>query len=112
MQEIKFLCSSCSQCCRQIGKLSKEDKIKVDFPYEAKEDGSCEKLGDDGRCTIYETRPDICDVTKTYNKFHLPKGRKKVDVFIQENMICNDLIRKSNMDEKYLINLSEYLKYI
>ncbi len=112
MQEIKFLCSGCGSCCRSIGSLTQEDKIKLEFPYNSKEDGSCEKLGEDGKCTIYDTRPDICSVEKTYNKFHLPKGRKKVDIYISENKICNELILKSGMDEKYLIDLQEYLKYI
>ncbi len=112
LQTLKFMCSGCGECCKRIGKLTKEQRIKLDFPYEPKVDGSCEKLGEDGKCTIYETRPLICNVERTYEKYHAPKGRSKKEVFMAENKICNELIKQNRLDEKYLIDLSGYLDYI
>lgn len=32
------------------------------FPFATRADGACEKLGPDGRCTVYATRPLVCRV--------------------------------------------------
>ena len=32
------------------------------FPYKTLEDGSCEKLTEDGLCSVYEDRPVMCNV--------------------------------------------------
>ena len=53
-------CKECGACCYFIDKAK---KMGYDFPYKANKDGSCEKLVDN-RCSIYETRPDICNVEK------------------------------------------------
>lgn len=111
MQEIKFQCSGCSECCKRIGNLTKKQRKKLDFPYKAKKDGSCEKLTEDGKCSVYENRPSICSVEKTYEKFHAPHGRTKKEVYLQENKICNDLIKQANLDKKYLLDLDYYLKF-
>ncbi len=111
MSQIKFQCSSCSECCRRIGKLTKEQRVKLDFPYEPKADGSCEKLTDDGKCSVYDNRPSICSVERTFEKFHAPKGRTKKDVYLQENKICNSMIKQAKLDEKYLIDLEYYTKF-
>lgn len=110
-EKIKFLCSGCGECCRRIGNLSKEDKKRLDFPYDQKSDGSCEKLDENGKCTVYDSRPSICNVEKTFDKYHKPKGRKRVDVYIEENKICNQMIKQAKLDEKYLLSLDYYLKF-
>jgi Fe-S-cluster containining protein len=46
-----FKCSQCGVCCKQAGKIG----------LPTKEDGSCKFLSDDNQCTIYDTRPDICN---------------------------------------------------
>jgi Fe-S-cluster containining protein len=38
------------------------------FPYEIK-NGTCTKLGVDGRCTVYEERPVICNYTASWMAF-------------------------------------------
>ena len=53
-------CKECGACCYFIDKAK---KMGYEFPYKANKDGSCEKLVDN-RCSIYETRPDICNVEK------------------------------------------------
>ena len=53
-------CKECGACCYFIDKAK---KMGYEFPYKAKKDGSCEKLIDN-RCSIYEDRPDICNVEK------------------------------------------------
>lgn len=41
----KFKCDACGLCCKAI---------------------NCEHLTEDNKCAIYETRPMICNVEKTY----------------------------------------------
>ena len=111
MSKVRFQCSGCGECCKRVGNLSEDDKKRLDFPYNAKEDGSCEKLGEDNKCMVYDNRPSICSVEKTYEKYHKPKGRKRIDVFIEENKICNQMIKQAKLDEKYLLSLDYKLKF-
>ena len=79
-------------CCRMVGKsvaLAKmlvkrgsEDPATIElanFPYEADESGACIKLVDN-RCSVYETRPDICNVKKIWQKYF--SGKIKLREFI------------------------------
>ena len=78
---MKFPCTLCGNCCRSVGKqiefarLAKDnggtspiiDEI-LSFPYKVDETGACEKLVDN-KCSVYEDRPDICNVNKIYDKY-------------------------------------------
>jgi Fe-S-cluster containining protein len=45
------------------------DKAMIEsFPYKAREDGSCEKFID-GKCSVYEDRPVICNIRKRYELY-------------------------------------------
>lgn len=59
-----FNCWNCGACC----KLVPEDMLKL-YGLPVSENGGCGNL-DNNRCKIYDTRPDICDVKKTWEKFH------------------------------------------
>ena len=68
---MSFPCTSCGACCRLVGlAIANPDREGLDpvtvealdaFPYQARADGSCEKL-DGTRCTVYEDRPLLCRV--------------------------------------------------
>ena len=76
---MKFPCSQCGSCCRTIGsaiELAKQlppDNDITDafrnFPHAVNPDGSCSKLVLN-KCSIYDTRPDICRVDKVYEKYY------------------------------------------
>lgn len=72
---MEFNCTACGLCCTQIGKLIATREEFKNFPYKTDEKGKCEKLNDDGKCSVYESRPDICRVDKTHEKYfsHLDK---------------------------------------
>ena len=77
------------------------------FPYKFRDGKVCEKLGKDGRCTIYETRPDVCNVEMMFDKYG-SKEMTKAEYFKMNSTICNDLIVKHNRGENYLIDLKQY----
>lgn len=94
-----FPCTSCGLCCHQAAKLKKVDP---GFPYEARPDGSCEKLI--GRlCSVYDHRPDICNIDKTVERFGLDKRR-----FYEKNAeACNALIAQAGESEKYQVRIKD-----
>jgi len=109
-----FECSQCGLCCRNTGKVVADAKkalsegsksvltrITSEFPFGAKENGSCEKLGEDGRCTVYENRPDICNVEKSFET--VGAGMTKEQYYSLQGTCCNVMIKEAGMDEKYLV---------
>ena len=102
-----FPCTQCSQCCKNVGNIL-NSKVQIDplrrflldkFPYKALEDGSCEKLTEDGLCSVYEDRPIICNI-KLMSKFYQGSTEEYYDITAK---LCNLLIKEAKLDEKYLI---------
>lgn len=112
----KFKCVSCGLCCHDLksrfkdryDQLGEDYKFAVDrFPYEMK-DGPCEKLGEDGKCTVYEDRPLLCDVKSFYNlnkeKINLP--RKEFYAIL--NLSCIDMMKNKGKIEQLNELLQKY----
>jgi Fe-S-cluster containining protein len=59
--EKPFNCWNCSACCRLCDKV--EELKQFD-----KGDGTCIHLTEDNKCAIYETRPEICNTKRMYEK--------------------------------------------
>ena len=96
---MKFLCSQCGACCKNVDKL--------DLPHD--ENGVCDHLDRrNNLCTIYDSRPDICKVESLYEKYFKKLKTSKKDFYIQNTIICHYLIDKENLDEKYKIDTKEY----
>ena len=106
-ENIKFACSGCGLCCKNIGKVP-EIAREHGFTYDLKEDGSCEMLDESNQCKVYNTRPDICRVDRMYEILHKPLLKTRKEIYLQEAQICNTFIRDKNLDEKFLINLNQY----
>ena len=103
-RKLKFQCTECGACCRRAGKLG----------MPTKEDGSCIYLNDKNRCDIYEIRPAICSVDKTFDVLKkqtiLPADLTLKEFYIINNKECNKMIKKDKLNKKYLIDLDEYDK--
>ena len=73
---MNFNCTLCGLCCATVGHAIKGCEGKTDalslevlaFPYATDENGRCENLGEDNTCKVYDHRPDICNIAKTYDK--------------------------------------------
>jgi Fe-S-cluster containining protein len=59
-EAVTFICRKCGECCRHI-----EPFIDI-LPHQ--HNGICDFLRDD-LCSIYETRPDLCDYKRAYKYF-------------------------------------------
>ena len=79
-------------------------------------DGACGHLTEDNLCSIYENRPDFCNVDKNYEMFLKEDKRKdpkaiirdKKQFYINITKTCHTLIDKYKLDESYKIKLKEY----
>ena len=79
-------------------------------------DGACGHLTEDNLCSIYENRPDFCNVDKNYEMFLKEDKRKdpkaiirdKKQFYINVTKTCHTLIDKYKLDESYKIKLKEY----
>ena len=97
---MEFNCSKCGACCIAAGKSGL---------MPSKKDGSCYFLNDENECSIYETRPDICSIKKTYEK----RTEKGMDVSYKEyckisSIACNELMDIYGTSKKYRLNPDEY----
>jgi Fe-S-cluster containining protein len=72
------------------------------FPYAVKADGSCEKF-QDGKCTVYEKRPLICNMERMYNKYYRPANVPKKVFYDMAGNACNSLILQNGGSEKQLV---------
>lgn len=116
---IDIPCSSCGACCRRIGALiatAKESIVSgyvaegfeclyneiVAFPYAVLPNGQCEKLQDDGRCGVYDTRPDICRYDKSYVA-HFTKLMSEEQFLEHTKKVCNTYIEEDGLDHKYIL---------
>jgi Fe-S-cluster containining protein len=113
-----FKCTGCGACCRVIGRAIAEADKQPDpfirnllkkFPHRAKPDGSCSKLGEDGKCTIYDKRPLLCNVEKLWKRHHKNK-ESKAEFFARSARACNQLIVSQNLDRKFFMNPLDYRK--
>lgn len=117
-RDISYGCTGCSLCCRKVGEVIESVKdvenptpfVKAfkDFPYKADETGACEKLDKDGNCTVYENRPPVCRIPWMFKEFYKPDGVTRKEYYLAEAKKCNELIREHGLDEKYLVNESQY----
>lgn len=99
---MRFPCTSCGACCRNVGKSvllaklliengSEEPVVKelAAFPFEPDEFGACPMLVDN-ECSVYKNRPDICNVQTIWRK-HL-KGKMTEHEFYKLNQqMCERL---------------------
>jgi len=99
MEDIKFKCTMCGACCRKAGELGIMPQ---------REDGACLYLAEDNRCKIYDTRPDICNVKKMWEK---RKDKIKItekEYYKFSNNYCNQFMQEYGVDASYRIDLNSY----
>ena len=58
LDNIKYPCTLCGCCCKRIDKVVSQLRVlgvDVDFNYKWDENGQCENLTIDNKCSVYET---------------------------------------------------------
>lgn len=94
-----FPCTSCGLCCYQAARIK---LLEPSFPYKAREDGSCEKLVG-RRCSVYKDRPEICNIDRIAERYHLDKQ----EFYRRNAAACNALIEQAGEDPKYRVIIKE-----
>lgn len=61
----EFPCTKCGACCKLV-----PDHILDFFKLPKAKHGGCGHLKDDNSCSIYNDRPDICNVQTMWKKVH------------------------------------------
>lgn len=72
-----FKCDGCGLCCKSV---------------------NCEHLTTDNKCSIYDTRPDICNVDKGYEMYFKDKMSKQVWYAVNYKA-CADLKASNKQQE-------------
>jgi len=75
-------------------------------------DGACLYLTEDNLCSIYDTRPEICNVKTMYNKKldegTIPKDTTAREYYMISTVYCHEMIDSLKLDDKYKIDLADY----
>ena len=72
-------------------------------------DGACIYLGQDNLCTIYETRPMLCNVEEMFSVYKEKEPSLTLkEHYVRNNKLCNQWIDEDGMDESYKIDLKLY----
>jgi Fe-S-cluster containining protein len=77
------------------------DDELLSFPYKWDETGRCEKLTEDNRCSVYESRPLICKV----DKLMILMGANKEQYYKETADACNRMMDSDNIDISLRVKL-------
>ena len=81
---MKFPCTQCGACCK-LASFAPKDLFPQNWILP---DGSCKNLTARNTCSIYQTRPDVCNIEKTAKKLNMNQVTK--DEFFHDNAkLCN-----------------------
>ena len=97
--EIDFPCHSCGACCMMLGEILEDDKnvnpeyleLVKQFPHKADENGWCEKLDENMKCSIYEERPQLCRIKETW-RLLFSKEKTMAEYFTETIGACQRLM--------------------
>jgi len=112
-----FPCTGCSACCRKVSEIveqaAKSDpasityKAALSFPYGWDSSGSCEKLKD-GKCTVYDTRPLLCNVQSMSKYLSEETGVSMKNLYYLTACMCNHYIDSLKLDKRFIIDPEQF----
>ena len=108
---MNFPCTMCGGCCKRIGNVVSNFRLKESkddpyyFPYDYDENGVCEKLDSENKCTVYENRPLLCNIDAII-KF---QGVDKKEFYMQNAFTCNKIMDEDNISMEFRININDTL---
>jgi Fe-S-cluster containining protein len=86
MNEI-FPCNNCGACCKSI-------RLSTQTAWLDRGDGVCRHFDDtQNTCTIYENRPEVCNVRMMYDK-HYKDGFTWSDFVVVNQKACEELLKQ------------------
>ena len=79
-----FPCTKCGACCKMAAMMNL-------VPTDGK--GNCVHLTKDNECSIYDRRPEVCNVSRMFKKHKkngvIPKKLPKKDYYRHNAELCN-----------------------
>lgn len=112
-----FPCTGCSACCHKLSEIheaaSKASEGSVvkeaadSFPYTWDTSGTCTMLKD-GLCSVYETRPLMCDVRRLAVACHNAGEFDIKQLYTVNALMCNSFIQEYGLDERFLIDPTQF----
>lgn len=84
-----FPCNNCGACCKSI-------RLSTQTAWLDRGDGVCRHFDDtQNTCTIYETRPEVCNVRIMYEK-HYQSQFNWAEFVVVNQKACEELLRQAN----------------
>ncbi|CAG7632908.1 hypothetical protein PAESOLCIP111_03427 [Paenibacillus solanacearum] len=96
MTDQQFPCNSCGLCCKMVVLVPELSDLD-------RGDGSCKHLVND-RCSIYETRPLICNVDGMYESVYW-RQMSREQFYVLNLTACKQLQMKAGFPEEYQVKL-------
>lgn len=93
---MKFNCDCCGICCKNIGNIPQ-------LKFYDNGSGQCIHLTKDNKCSIYDKRPEICNVSIMYKKYY-SNSFTKIEFYELNYKIC---IKLKNMHNSMAENFKE-----
>lgn len=95
-----YPCSICGLCCKSISNVDQLKKFD-------RGDGVCKHFDErTNLCLIYEQRPLVCNIEKSYYK-NYQAHMTKTEFYIENSKICNFLQKNNMLNEKFNIIIGE-----
>lgn len=102
-----FPCTKCGVCCKTIGRLIADANNASDdqnpliaevraFPFEVKGQ-TCSMYIEGKGCSVYNERPDICNIDKMYEKYYRYTGMSLKEYYSFNAAGCNILIDENGI---------------
>lgn len=91
-----FPCTQCGACCKSIDGIS--------FLELFNENGQCNKLKGNS-CTIYETRPLLCNIEQSYIEI-FSQYMTLEEFYTQNALACNQLQEKQCIPLQYRVKVN------
>ena len=104
-----FPCTMCGCCCKRVGNIVHNFGLKEKkdnpyyFPYDYDEKGVCEKLGSDNKCTVYDSRPLLCNIDAIV-EFQMVDKKK---FYMQNALACNKMMDEDNVPMDFRIDINK-----
>ena len=64
-------------------------------------------LDENNKCKVYENRPNICRVDKTFKKY-FSNQITQAEYYTQNTQMCNRWMKEDGVDEALLLNEKQY----
>lgn len=102
----KFPCTSCGCCCKRVRSIINgvnNDNVHnlLRFPYTCNDDGVCEKLTSDNKCSVYDIRPLCCRIEEAT---HILNWDVKAS-YLMNAKVCNSMMDEDNIPANFRIDL-------